>query len=329
MGKNKGGIKEIIENSELQKAIDDYKIVGPRNADFLFPWLYTIYEKTYLPSIDINYKEKLSLDKTKLTIFDVLIDDLADNARLRNKKLLEEAIRIPWNNKLNLENNYLFFTKKIWSDCINSIKNYPRYDEFRDIFYFDLDQVLNSMRYSYLVNTSDFSSVIEDEMYLNHGVMVILHSDMDLMCSPNFNYSELNKLRPILHWVQDIAHIGNMMNTYPKEIAEADFSSPIISHGIRENLIKKSTVINHPEKAKEKLKPLVCQYEKRMEDNLKKIEENSDKIKSIDIYDFSKRLKDVWYAFIEREEYWLESECYNSKLKTKLSYNQDLKWVRM
>ena len=100
-----------------------------------------------------------------------------------------------------------------------SLKKLKVYLLLNHTFYFDLKQVMNSMEYSFLVNEADFSSNAEDETYLNHGVMVILHCDMDLMCSPNFNYEELKKLRPILHWVQDVAHIGNMLNTYPKEIS--------------------------------------------------------------------------------------------------------------
>lgn len=313
----------------LKSSIDLYKTVGPRNADFLFPWLYSVYDETYLPSIDKSFKKKLSLDKTKLTIFDVLVDDLADNAKIRNKRLLEKALRIPWNGSKIYSSPYLRVTHKIWTECMESINEYPRYDEFKDIFYFDLDQVMNSMRYSYLVNSLDFSSVAEDEMYLNHGVMVLLHCDMDLMCSPDFNYSELRSLRPILHWVQDVAHLGNLLNTYPKEILEADFSSPIISLGIREGLITKELVVNDPEYSKACIQPLVSLYEKRMYVNLDNIKNNVDLIKSIDMNDFYFRLKNVWDAFLNREEYWgdeIKEEYITKKIIKKPI---DVKWVRM
>ncbi len=292
-----------MSNYNLDEAIELYKSVGPRNADFLFPWLYQIYDRTFLPSINLDFKENLTLDKTKLTIFDVLVDDLADNAKIRNKRLLEQAVRIPWNGTKKFENSYLKVTKKIWQDCINSIKQYPRYDEFEDIFFFDMDQVMNSMRYSYLINTSDFSNMTEDKLFLNHGVMVILHCDMDLMCSPNFNYEELNKLRPILYCVQDVAHIGNMINTYPKEVAEADFSSPIISMGLREGLIDKSIVIKDPEYTLASLEPLIAHFEERMNENLDQIKAYAECLKSIDIEEFYYQLKDVWDAFLKRPKY--------------------------
>ena len=320
-----------MSSYNLDEAIELYKSVGPRNADFLFPWLYQVYDRTYLPSIDLKFKEDLTLDKTKLTIFDVLVDDLADNAKIRNKRLLEQAVRIPWNGSQKFDNPYLRVTKKVWQDCISSIRQYPRYDDFKDIFFFDLDQVMNSMRYSFLINTADFSNITEDKLFLNHGVMVILHCDMDLMCSPHFNYEELNKLRPILYCVQDVAHIGNMLNTYPKEIAEVDLSSPIISMGLREGLIDKSIVIKDPEFALASLESLISHFEERMNDNLNQIKNYAGDIKSIDIEDFYFRLKDVWDAFLKRPRYWetkLQRDKFPASAKVG-SASDSFKWVRM
>lgn len=300
--------KDYNPTLSLEEAIKLYSTVGHRNADFLFHWLHQIYDKTYLPSIDNDYKDQLALIKTKLCIFDVLVDDLADNAKLRNKRLLDISLRIPFNGTKEYKNQYLEVTRQIWQDCINSIKKLPRYEEFKDIFNFDLEQVINSMKYSYLINTSDISNSTEDEMYLNHGVMVMLHCDLDLMCSPDFNYEELRSLRPIIHCVQDVAHIGNMMNTYSKEIQEADFSSPIISQGIRDGLIDKTTIIKDPEYALASLYPLRAQYEERMLNNLKKIESRAGKIESVDIYEFCQKLKNVWGEFLQREHYWEEKQ---------------------
>jgi hypothetical protein len=295
---------EETKEMTLDEAIELYKTVGPRNADFLFNWLYQVYDKIYLPSIDNEYKDQLTLIKTKLCIFDVLVDDLADNAKLRNKRLLDQAIRIPWNGSKEYKNKYLEVTRKIWKDCVESIKQLPRYQEFKDIFYFDLEQIMNSMKYSYLVNTLDFSNFTEDEMYLNHGVMVLLHCDIDLMASPDFDYEETKKLRPILYYVQDVAHLGNMLNTYPKEISEADFSSPIISMGVREGLIDKNMIIKDPELALANIKPLVSRFETRMKNNLEKIQKHANEIESIDIFDFYQRLRNVWEEFLKREKYW-------------------------
>ena len=180
-------------STSLEDTINLYKSIGDRNADFLFNWIYNIYNEIFLPSIDTVYKEKLTLTKTKLGIYDVLIDDLADNAKLRNGKLLEQCMEIPWNNSSSNNNQYVEVCRKIWYDCINQIQKFPRYSEFKDIFYFDLHQFMNCNRYSYLVNTKGISNFTEDKNNLQHGVMVLTHCNLDLMCSPDFNYKELEK----------------------------------------------------------------------------------------------------------------------------------------
>jgi hypothetical protein len=284
---------------DIEEAIRLYNSVGPRNGNFLFKWLYKIYSKVYLPCIDPQFKENLAKNKTKLTIFDVLVDDLADNYKLRNGNLLEQFIQIPWNNTKEYKNEYLEAGRKIWQSCISSIKKYPRFKEFERMFYFDLRQVLYSMEYSFLVNTMYLDNQLENKIYLPHGCMVILHCDMDLMCSPAFDINELNKMRIIFHLAQRICHIGNMLNTYPKEIKEKDFSSPIISLAIEKGLVKRNELIELS-----KLKNLEYEFKKEVNECLKKLKEYEIKIKSVNLYGFSNNLKKLFIEFINRKRYW-------------------------
>lgn len=285
----------------LEEFIRQYNLVGVRkNSTFLFNWLYNVYTKTYLPCIDIIYKESLAINKTKLTIFDVLIDDLSDNCKVRNKRVLELFMQIPWNRRKKYKNRYLEFGRIVWNSCINSIKKYPRFKEFKDIFYFDLRQVLNSMEYSFLVNTYGISNYIEDKIYLPHGCMVILHCDMDLMCSRNFDIKELRDMRVIFHLAQKVAHVGNMLNTYPKEILEKDLSSPIISLAIRKNIIDEELNLNDLQK----IKNLEILFKNKVELYLEKIKKYENKIKSVNIKGFSNKLEKLFNAFINRKHYW-------------------------
>ncbi|MEM5870668.1 MAG: hypothetical protein QW758_01805 [Candidatus Aenigmatarchaeota archaeon] len=287
----------------IEEAIKLYEKVGYRKgADFLFKWLYNVYQNVYLPSIDMKYKDTLAIDKTKLTIFDVLIDDLADNCKARNKELLEEFAQIPWKSVSKYENDYLEVGRKIWNDCITSIKSYPRYEELSYIFFFDLHQVINSMRYSFLVNTLDIENEIENEIYLHHGCMVILHCDMDLMCSKDFDLSELKNIRVIFYLAQKVASIGNMLNTYPREVIERDFSSPIISLAIRKGLITKNLDDNDIKK----LKRLEVLFINRAKSYIQKVRKLEEDIKSINIKGFSNKLEWLLNSFINRKRYWEE-----------------------
>jgi hypothetical protein len=291
-----------------------------------------VYEYFYLPSIDYSYKEILVIDKTKLTIFDVLVDDLADNKKIRDRKLLDESIRIPWSNKNKFKNSYLNIANIIWKDCIKSITNYPRYNEFKDIFFFDLNNIFSSMRYSYLSNEIGFDNYIEDEFFINHGVMGILHADMDIMCSPLFNKNEINKIRPILYWVQDIIHIGNLINTYPREVKEEDFSSPIISFGLRENIINRDIMVKDPKEALQKLVSVIPYFKDRVDERFRRIKLSADTIKSVDISEYHNRLNQVWNDFLKRENYWEISQTKISKKPVQITEkipNYNIKWVRM
>lgn len=285
----------------LQEVIGIYKRVGQRKgAEFLFNWLYGIYQKVYLPCIDIKYKDVLAFDKTKLTIFDVLIDDLADNYKLRNEKFLEEFANIPWSKNKKYENKYLEVGKLIWEECMNSIRTYPRFNEFRSIFFFDLHQVINAMRYSFLVNTLNIDNKIEDQIYSHHGCMVILHCDMDLMCSKDFDIKELRNMRVIFYIAQRVASIGNMLNTYRRETIEKDSSSPIISLALRRGLISGK----FDSKDMKTLEGLEKLFKDKARTYIKRVETLEDRIKSVNIKGFSRKLEELLNAFIQREHYW-------------------------
>ena len=290
----------------LDESIELYNSVGleSRNMGFFGKWVYKAYTISYIPGTIPSFIEKLSLDKTKLSIFSILIDDLADNIKVRDKELLEKALRIPYDSSTHYKNEYLKATKKLWGDVINSIKKYPRYKDFKEIFFFDLDQFFNSIKYAYLVNSSDFYNIQEGMIYSPNNMMIIIYLDMDLMCSPCFDKSELKKVRPIFHYIQDIMHVGNILNTFPREIEELDFSSPIISMGINDGVIQKEDVIKNPKRAFKQLNYLIPYFKQRVEENFDKIVDNSYMIKSIDLKEFYPRLRAIWEGFLQRPQYW-------------------------
>lgn len=298
----------MTKKLSLQEAIDLYKSVGERNANYLFNWLYKVYSNAFFPTVADDFKETLTIDKTKLTILDVLIDDLADNYKLRKKRLLEKAVKIPLNeySARIYDGNYLRAIQKIWNDVHRSVRRYPRFREFKEIFFFDLAQVMNSMKYNYLVNEGMVGDDLEDGIYMPHGVMVILHTDMDFMCSPNLDIEQMKLIRPALYYAQNIAHIGNLLNTYPREIKEKDFSSPIISLGIRRGIIKKSDILKPiDDNVKAKLEVLEDHFKKRAEDNFKEIEQiANDSINEQELNEYSKCLRKVYDGFLQRKKYW-------------------------
>jgi hypothetical protein len=322
------------QNEKFQDLIKMYNSVGlrTRNMNFLTKWFYDTYKFAHLSSIDEDLLEDLCIDKTKLSVFAILVDDLADNSLTRNQRLLEESINIPWNGTKKYHDPYLEAIRVIWNESIFSIQDYPRFEEFKDLFYFDLKQFLNSICYGSLVNSMEMANYVETKSHSYHNMMVLLFCDMDLMCSPDFDKDELGKLRPILHWVQDITHIGNILSTYRREIEEQDFSSPIISIALSEGVLDKDTVKNDPKKALENVEYIIPYFKKRAEENFQRIKDYSDTIYSVDIKDFYKQTKKAWNRYLQRPEYWKK---YHKMEKEKIIASPEreipdqVRWVRM
>jgi len=277
---------ESVGLLELSEVMDLYKSVGRRNIDY-FAWIHDVYSWITLPSVSFEWKSALSEDKTKLTVFDILADDLADNHTTRSFSLLQELAEIPWKEKSQTAETSKFLDagRRIWEDSLSSVSCYPRFKEFERIFYFDLRQVLSSMMYSYLANTEGIENPIETSFYSSYGCLVEVAIDMDLMCSPAFDMRELGLVRTIACLAQKVAHVGNMMTTYPSEVLESDVSSPIISLALRKGLIRRdelgvaSTV--------PKLSKLEWVFKSRAHSYIRKVAECEKEIRSINLRGFS------------------------------------------
>src|SRR3989441_12722255 len=274
------------ERLELGEVLDLYKSVGRRNIEY-FAWIHDVYSWIPLPSVSFDRRKVLGEDKTKLAIFDILADDLADNYTTRSFAMLEQLTKIPWQAEdTSVEtNDYLQVARKVWEDLISSVSLYPRFGEFERIFYFDLRQVLSSMLYSYLANTEGIENPVETNFYSSYGCVVEVAIDMDLMCSPAFDMRELGLIRTIACLAQKVAHVGNMMTTYPSEVLESDVSSPIISLALRKGLIRRdelgvaSTV--------PKLSKLEWVFKSRAHSYIRKVAECEKEIRSINLRGFS------------------------------------------
>lgn len=283
---------ESIGRLELSEVIDLYKSVGRRNIEY-FAWIHDVYSWITLPSVSFDWKRALGEDKTKLTIFDILADDLADNHTTRSYSLLRELTEVPWSPKAKTAetNEYLDVGRRIWEDSLASVSCYPRFKEFERIFYFDLRQVLSSMMYSYLANTEGIENPIETSFYSSYGCLVEVAMDMDLMCSPAFDMRELGLVRTVACLAQKVAHVGNMLTTYPSEVLEHDVSSPIISLALRKGLIRPDELGDAS--AIPKLSKMEWVFKNRAHTYIRKVAECEKEIRSINLRGFSDFLTEL------------------------------------
>ena len=284
------------ERLELTEVLDLYKSVGRRNIEY-FAWIHDVYSWITLPSVSFDQRKVLGEDKTKLAIFDILADDLADNYTTRSFAMLEQLTKIPWQAEdTSVEtNDYLQVARKVWEDLISSVSLYPRFGEFERIFYFDLRQVLSSMLYSYLANTEGIENPVETNFYSSYGCVVELAMDMDLMCSPAFDMKELGPMRTVASLAQKIAHIANLLTTYPSELVERDVSSPIISLAMRKGLIRKEELGDKA--VLPRLSKLEWIFKNKAYTYIRRVAEYEKEVRSLNIRGFSDYLAELLEKF--------------------------------
>ncbi|MCD6178001.1 hypothetical protein J7K03_01920 [bacterium] len=291
-------IQRIKLPFELEKWVKEYEKVGSRD-DFFWKWLYRANQVVTLPGISSKYIESLRRVKTLFNMFLALLDDIADESL--NKKLLEQLLRVPFEeenidrSKLNhSEREYLDFTNRLFRYIEKRIKKYPRYQEIKDVFEFDVRQLLNSMRYSYLVNVQPYIiNRTEYWMYCSHNMQAMIDLTLDLMCFLKFPLRNLGRFREIAWQAQRMARIGNWISTWEREINKDDLTSGVIAYAIEKGFVNPASI--HLEKTalirKIKSSNIENYFLKEWENSYQEIRKLGKKMSVIDIQNFLKRLE--------------------------------------
>jgi hypothetical protein len=254
-----------------------YRIVASSlRKPILFKWLYNNYTTLYLSCVDPSDVLRLADLKTCLALVDVAVDDACDCASLIENnggdEFSYEMLNMLYNiDKVasgvytpmysNMSNNlYIKTSYYIFSDIIrNQVTSLPKYYNFRGEFFLAIRNVAESMEFSYILNKNKviypFSQVIKNKAA---STMVAVHSILDLMCSNDFDDSELGNAISLFKMADFVAMLDNAIFTWKREIIERDYSSPIISLALEKKLIKFNDFeIISVEKLEECLLPLL------------------------------------------------------------------------
>ncbi|MDE1865614.1 MAG: hypothetical protein KGH94_03190 [Candidatus Micrarchaeota archaeon] len=297
---------------QMEPDIQKFIKLGRRDP-LLFDWVLRVMENLGLSTVEPEYHGRLAVIKTTFSLWEVLLDDLADNEDTRNLKLFDEFVKIPLEpehineSKLDTkELNYLRIGKEIWENSVmGEIKKLPKYEKYKEALEFDLLQFINSMKYSRFVNNiKDAANIIETEVYVHHSMYVLIQMDLDLMCSKGFNDSEFGMLREVGYITQKMAKIGNLLGTYPRELLETDMSSEAVIKFMEEHgsnfKFKLNKILN-----KESRYPLF--EEKLIEEWQKEYQmakEIVQHIKSVDMDSFMKEREFIQEAYLIKITFW-------------------------
>lgn len=305
-------IQRIKLPPELQKWIKEYEKVGERN-DFIWKWTYNVVQLITLPIVPKEYQKSLFETKScALITFGVLINDVAD--KLRDGNLLNELLKVPFlkenircNRLDQKEKNYLLFTINLWKYVLDSIKRYPRCKEFKEIFDYDVLQILVSNQHDYLISTNHyFLNKEESWLYPPHTMGGMICGTLDLMCSLDFDIKELGTMREILWQAQKMARIGNWVSSWEREIHESDFTSGVFVYALDSGVVTiddleredKLEIVRKIKNSKVENGLL-----KEWESSHKKINNLSSKIKTVDIDKFLSGLEKLLISELSSREH--------------------------
>lgn len=292
------------QGAGLQATIRQYQRVGQRDAA-LFDWLYdTLYRKMVLSSVEVRWRPRLQELKAQSAIFITLIDDVADNEKQRDLKLLKNLMQIPFAGQPELEDNYYRVCWDMWQAIQNRVRAFPHYQELKDFLDFDLRQVMIAELHSLLINSKYCgSSVLENDTYGHHGTLLMVHGTWDLMCSPDFDFAELGDVREAVYHASCAARLCNMINTYTRELTEGDFSSPIILHCCKTHHLSPAQLLDG--QGRELLKQSRTYYENEIRRHIASIRHLASRADSVDLQHLANVFETIYEDHRVPGPYWL------------------------
>lgn len=183
-------------------------------------------EITTLSCVPKRYFARLVHAKNLTTLFTVLVDDAVD--KFKDRRLLNEISTIPYEEEMgmffvaeNRGSSILSLARKAWEEVMSFLRTGPQFNQYRDLFLFDIGELIQCQRYNYAINiTPSLCNCEEYLAYGTHNFNVKPHMTMDLMFSPDFDEEELSAFRTSLHHIQIGIQLVNDFYTIERELRE-------------------------------------------------------------------------------------------------------------
>ena len=243
---NKKEILERITKFSLSERVKFFakeygRIFGKRDV-FLWKFLGCLFKETgiTLSSVDRKLLDSTVDNKIILTILLVILDDVADCNH--DKELLNKFYKVLCNDPKifgNERDEEILLLRRLWHYLMSEFCNYPRFDELKNIFMFDFQQVVNALEYSCIINNHpNIINIYEMERYDTHNMLVFLYNGIDLMASPNLDIGDFPFLRTAFSYAENMARVGNWLSTWKRELNENDISSGVIAYAISNKIFE-------------------------------------------------------------------------------------------
>jgi hypothetical protein len=223
-------------SADFQSWADRYAQIGRgHRGQYLWQWCLHGLEAITLSCVEPSLVATLCDTKLMAVMYGVLLDDVADcdrDAAFLGRLTLasKDAALRNFSDLAPQRRAYAEFTCTLWDAWRERIAVCPRSADFTELLDYDSDQVLNTLRYSYLVNADlRLINIAEHDLYSPHNMQMMTFATTDLMCSPGFDPAELGALRQAVWHAQCMGRIGNLVSTWERELTDGDFTSGVFA----------------------------------------------------------------------------------------------------
>lgn len=238
-------VEEIYDHSlppEIESVLESYLELDHSRSPFIWKWVHRLAPQNELPIVESVYTDKLSIDKTLVVLFITVVDDILEKKRDRATFL--ELSKIPFEGQVadptadGVDAAYVSVGERIWQTLIGRLGDAPKFDDYADIFRFDLKQALTAIEYSDIASHNPGVATMADlERYESHNMVMLAYADVDFMHSDVEIGAALGPLRDAVLEAQMMARIGNWVSTWERELSEGDFSAGPIVYALETGLV--------------------------------------------------------------------------------------------
>ncbi len=222
-----------------------------KRQSFLWYWVLMSLTTTALceKGKKNSYSEYVNEVKLLGVIFDVLLDDIADQygdtktAAILLKEIEKACYQKPYNLKMVTvaEREYALFCVKVWETIFKYLQQLPSYRFYNEMMMRKYKKLFEVMTYSLEIRVDPES--VDYKKYhrlLSHNMHMIINGLMDLMSmKTKYEGIGLKKIVQILLLGQKMGRIGNAVTTYERELFVKDFSSDVIAFALKKGVLTK------------------------------------------------------------------------------------------
>lgn len=227
----------------LADLMADYQELKTYRPVFMWKWVHKLAPWNTLPIVDERYQEEVPIDKTLTILYVTLLDDVLE--KCGDRATFWELSKLPRNRASAttddpaVDTDYIKFGERVWSLLDDRLRQGPDYEQFIDLYHYDVRQAINAIEYSDLViQQPNIATMADLRRYESHNMVMFSYADIDLMhTTQNFD-GEFATIREAIWHAQQMARIGNWMSTWERELREGDVSSGVVIYALEQDIIE-------------------------------------------------------------------------------------------